>query len=135
MVSLPIISLLKLIKVTINTKNLWWFTWSQSVSWWRQVQSHSRQPRHNLPQIYGGIKAVYPILIHPIDNFLTHPKISFSINEHWSSKCNKHKSKINKKRLVQINWRIFYINQSTKLMWTNMNTQPAPSPRSSTNLR
>ena len=49
-------------------------------------------PRHDLPQICGGNKSVCPVWIHITDNFLTHPRTSFRINELWSNKYDTHKS-------------------------------------------
>ena len=56
------------------------------------VQSHNWHPPHNFPQTCGGRKSVCPIWILPTYNFLTRPGTSFRINEHLSSKCNKHMS-------------------------------------------
>ena len=99
------------------------------------MKSHNRQPCHDLPQTCRVSKAVCKIWICPIENFLTHPRTSLRINSYQFSKCNKHKSKINKTRLVRSTWRRFYIKQSNKSVWTSMNTRSTPSPWYSTNLQ
>ena len=75
------------------------------------------------------------ISVWPTGNFLTHPRTSFSINEWWSNKYDKHNSTTNNRRLEIVTRGIHYINQSNKLKQKSMKTQPAPSPRPSTNLR
>ena len=55
-------------------------------------------PCHNLTQTYRERKIVCPVWIQPTDNFLTHPRTSFRINERWYNKYDTHKSKINKKK-------------------------------------
>ena len=105
-----LLSLLKLMKITINRKNLGWLTWSHLIYWWWQVQSQNRHPCHILPQTCGVSKAVCLIWIWPTDNFLTHSRTSYRINELWSSKYNKHNSMVKKIIIVRINWRIYYIN-------------------------
>ena len=96
-----------LIYTTEILKNFGWFTLSQSINWWWQVQSQNRHPFHDLPQPCGGIKAVYPVWIWPTANFLTQPRTSFRINEHWSNKYVTENSTINKISLEQRTWRIF----------------------------
>ena len=103
--------------------------------WWRQVKSQKPHPRHDLPQNLEGRKSVCPVWIGPTDNFLTHLRKIFRVNERWSNKWDTHKSTINKRSLERITWRIFYIKQSNQLKRTSLNTQPAPSPQNSTNLR
>ena len=122
-------------QLKISCKHLGWLTWSQSIYWWQQVKLHNHNPIHDLPQTYRGSKDVYPIWIWTTDKFLTHLSTSLNINKFLSSKFNKHKSTINKRRPEQITWRIFYINKMNQLMRTIMNTQPAPSPIPSTNLQ
>ena len=95
----------------------------------------NRHPCHELQPTCGGSKSICTVWIRPTEDFLTHLGTSFSIREHWSNKYYTHKPKINKRRLGWITWRIFYINQRNQLTWTILNTQPVPSPWSSTNLQ
>ena len=81
--------LLWLIKQTqkkINRKKLGLLTWTQSINWWLQVNPPNRHPRHNLPKIYGGSKTIYKFWIRPTENFKSHQRTSFRINERWCSK-------------------------------------------------
>ena len=61
---------------------------------------------HNLPQAFRRRKYECLVLICPTDILQSHPRISFSINELWSNKYDTHRSKINKRRLELITWRI-----------------------------
>ena len=70
------------------TKTLISLPWSQSTSWWGQVQPHKQHPCHNHPQDCGGGKSMCPILIGSTDHFQSHPSTSFRINERWYIKCN-----------------------------------------------
>ena len=81
-----------------------------------------------------GIKYVCPVWIRPTGNFLTHLMTTLRINECGYNKYNTHKSKINKIRLEQRTWWLFYIKQSNQLKQTSLNTQPPPSSWPSTNL-
>ena len=96
---------------TLTTKTNWMklgiLNWIQSINWLQKVESHNRHPYHDIPQTCGGSKSICPILIRPTENFPTHPRTSFMINERWSSKWDKHRSTINKIRLVRRTWRIF----------------------------
>ena len=94
----------------------------------------NRHPHHDLTQTCMGSKYICPVLIYPTENFLTHPKKSFRINERWTSKWKTQMSTMNRRRLKQRTWMIFYIKQSDKFMQTSLNTQPSPSPQTSTNL-
>ena len=119
---------------TANVKNLERFPWSQSIYWRRQVELQNRHPQRNLPQTYGGSKSVCLFWIRPTEHFLTHLRKSFSINVRRYNKYDTHKSKMNKIRLERRTWRIFYIRQRNQLNQIIFNTQPKPSPQSSTNL-
>ena len=114
-----------------------WDDWHEASQYidddkWNSQKWH---PIHGLPQTCGGSKYICPVWIRPTANFLTHLRTSFSINKHWSSKWNTHKSTKNKIRLEQITWRRIYIKQSNLLMQTSLNVEPAPSPQTYTNLR
>ena len=97
--------------------------------WWRpvipQIPAPSPRPYKNLQ----GIKSICTVWIRPTEHFITHPNTSFGINGLWYNKYDTHKSKINKRILEQITWRMFYIKQSNKLKRTSLNTQPATSKR------
>ena len=101
------------------------------------TKSASKQPAPSPrpQQTCRGSKAVCTIWIWPTDNFLSHPRIRFGMNEHWFSEYNKKKSLINKRVPVQKAWRRFRIDKINKSMWTSLNTQPAPSSRHFKNLR
>ena len=47
----------------------------------------NRHPHHDRSQTCGGSKSVCPVWIWPTDNFLTHTRTSFKINECWSGQC------------------------------------------------
>ena len=91
-------------------------------------------PRYDLQQTCVGRKYLCPVLIRLTDNLLSHLRKSFRINERWSNKYATHKSKINKIRLEQRTWRVFWIRQSNQLKRTSLNTQPATLPQRYTNL-
>ena len=74
-----------------NWMKLGWFTWSQSTNWWRQVKYKNWHPHHDIPQTCRESKPVCTVWIFPTDNFITHPRTSFRINEWWSNKCNTQK--------------------------------------------
>ena len=79
----------------------------------------NQHPFHNLPQTCGGRKLVCPVCIWPTENLKSHPRKSFRNNERWFNKYDTHKSTINKIRLGQRTWRIFYIKHTKN---TNNNT-------------
>ena len=67
---------------------------------------------HDLPQAYKGSKSICLVWIRPTGNLQSHLRTSFSINEHWSNTYDTNKSTINKRRLEQRTWRIYYINHN-----------------------
>ena len=73
------------------------------------VWNHKKwHPRYDLPQTCGGSKSVCPISIRPTEKLQSQTRKIFRINEHWSNKYNTHYSTINKGRLEQRSWKIFY---------------------------
>ena len=56
-------------------------------------------PRHDLPQTFGGRKSVCLVWLQPTENLQSHPRTSFRINERYSDKHDTQKSTINKIRL------------------------------------
>ena len=95
----------------------------------------NRHPCHELPKTCGGRKSVYLVWIRPTDNLVTHPRRIFRINECQSNRYDTYKPGINKISLGWRTWWIFYTKKINKSKWTSMNTQLAPSPQPSTNLR
>ena len=85
---------------TLTTKTNWTnlgiLTWSKSINWWQQVESHNGHPFHDLSRTCGGSKYVCKIWIGPTHNLLAHLSTSIRINGNWSSKYNKHNSKSTK---------------------------------------
>ena len=67
----------------------------------------NQQPVQNLPQTFRGSKYVCTVWIRLTENFQSHPRTSFRINEHWSNKYDTQKSKIHKIRLERRTWWIF----------------------------
>ena len=94
---------------TSNFKNLSkWYEANQCIDgdMWTSKNQH---PHHNLPQTFSWRKSICLVWIRPADNFLTHLRRSFRINELWSNRVDTHKPKINIRRLEQRTWRINYI--------------------------
>ena len=98
------------------------------------MKSHNRHPRHDLLQTCEVSKYLFPIWIHPTENLLTYARTSFRIDKFLLSKCNKHKSKINKRRIKRITWNIVWINKINQLIQKSLDTPPSPLPRPYTNL-
>ena len=105
--SFLLLPVLKLMQTKINRVKLVWLNWIHPIHWWWKVKPHNRHPCHDLTQTCGGNKDVCLIWIRPTEKLLTYPGTCFSINEFWFIKYNKHKSKINKRRLERRTWRIF----------------------------
>ena len=61
----------------------------KAINWSEQVWTLNRHPHHDLPQTCGGRKYICLFLIQPTDNFQTHPRTSYSINECWYNQCKK----------------------------------------------
>ena len=72
----------------------------------------NRHPRHKQSQACGGSRSICPVWIRLTVNFQSHPRISFSINEHWSNKYDTHKSIIIKIGLEWRTWRWFHTNHT-----------------------
>ena len=84
---------------TENLKNLNIFLGSnQCIDWfgWNHITVILATTFH---KSVGGSKSVCLVCIRPTDNFQSHPRTSFSINEVWSNKYDTHKSRINKRMI------------------------------------
>ena len=108
-----------------------WRTWNYCLEHNQCVDDdrwkiNNQNPHRYLPQTYEGRKSVCTVSIRPTEDLLTHMRTSFRINKLWSNKYYTHKSIINKKRLEQRTWRIFYANQINQLTQKILNTQPEP---------
>ena len=91
-------------------------------------------PIHNLPQTCGRSESVCLVWIWPTEHFLTRLRTSFSINKLLSNRYDSHKSTINRKRIEQKTWWIFYSKKINQLKWKILNTQLLPLPQTYINL-
>ena len=81
---------------------------------WNNKNQH---PLHDLPQTCGGSKSVCTGSIRPTENFQSHLRTSFSINERWSNKYYTHKLTTNKRRIEQKTWRIYLLKTTIYICW------------------
>ena len=85
-----------LIHKTSNLNNLRNFLEANTFIDVNRWNHKNRHPHHDLTQTYRESKSICPVRIRPSENFKSHLRKCFSINEHWSNKYDTHKSSINK---------------------------------------